>query len=152
MPSQLAYKAFKINQQMNDLQLTFFPIRWSSKENKWKYGKAINWQLYLFISILWKIVIVIPLISLALHQMLFRYNQLFKIQHIFVAILLLNLMIGSVIVDMVCYVYGRDMVVCCNWCYATENTWMHVLSTKTSRDGKKASENSKPKGNHNKMF
>lgn len=147
MPSQLVYKALKINQHITDTQLSFFPIRWCSNENKWKYGNAKSWHLFLFVTILWKVVILTPLVFIALNQMIFKYHELFKIQHIFVALMTLNLIIGSVILDSVSYIYGTDMVVCCNWCYETENTWMHVLMTKKSGKATRKPKTSEPKGN-----
>ncbi len=147
MPSQLVYRALKINQQINDLQQAFFPIRWCFRKNKWIYGNDRAWKKYLFVSFLWKIVIAIPLLSVALQQMLFRYHQLFKIQHIFIAVFELIVTVGTVGLDILIYLYGREMIVCCNWCYETENKWMHLLLTeKLGKPGKKA-ESSKIWGN-----
>ncbi len=152
MPSLLGYKAIKMNQHVNDLQLSCFPIRWCFNKKKWMYGNVRSWQIYLLVSFLWKVVIVVPLVSVALQQMLFSYHEFFQIQHIFVALLTLNLVIGSVIFDLVSYLYGEEMVMCCNWCYESENQWMNTLTTKTSQNTTRYMENTKVKGNHCKYI
>lgn len=130
MPSPLIYKANKINQKFNDIQLSMFPIRWNSNENKWILGSQNSSRKYIIFAFIWKIVITTPILFVSLYQMLVNFQAVFKIYHIFASVICIMLVWGSVVTDILCLTFGKEVVRSCNWLYQTENNRANILLEK----------------------
>lgn len=130
MPSSLVYKANKINQKFNNIQLSMFPIQWNSNENKWIFGSQNSSRKYIIFSFIWKIVLSTPILLVSLYQMLVNFQAVFKFYHIFVSVIAIMLICGSVVTDFLCLVFGKEVVRSCNWLYQTENYRANILLEK----------------------
>lgn len=120
MPSSLFYKANEINQRINDLQFSYFPIRWSPTAKKWVYENEKSWKRYLIISFIWKMVVISPMLQFALYYMIFKTHGIFKFRKIFNAAIVLQTIWGTFFLDFLCWTFGKEIVACCNWFYSTE--------------------------------
>lgn len=121
MPSSSIYKANKINQQINDYLLSTFPIRWSSKNKTWSAGSKGDWRKFTLFIVLWKTYIATILLLVALHLVLHHYSTLFEFYCALILVTFLNFISGSVISDIVCYLYVTNVVICCNFCYSMKD-------------------------------
>lgn len=121
MPSSSIYAANIINQQINDYLLSMFPIRWCSNDKSWSNGSKASWRRYFSINVLCKTGIAFILSLVALYLVLFHYSSLVEFQYVFSLVTFLPMIGGSFCGDLVCYIFGTDMVLCCNWCYYMED-------------------------------
>lgn len=127
MPSSNIYRANTINQHLNDYLLSMLPIQWCSEDNTWSNGSKKSWRKYMLINVFCKTCIATILTLVALYLALFYYSSLVKFHYAFSLVTLLPLIWGSFGTDMVLYLFGTDMIICCNWCYSLEDkvctTW-----------------------------
>ncbi len=121
MPSALVYKANEINQLVSNLQLTMFPLRWSAEKLKWLYGSKYNWKRYLLIAVSWKVFLHTPLIAFAMQQLIVRKFDGPSVLRLTSSVFVLLLLWGSLYLDVLFWLYGKEVAACCNWCYKMED-------------------------------
>lgn len=125
MPSSLALQGYRLHQQINNIQLPGFPIRWCHLKRKWEIDRTKDYKAankYLLKTDVVKVILVIFCfysISLA-----FKYPRIFQIEHRFVPLMCIQIISSSVIADLLFVVVGTEMVSCCNWRYHTEILWL----------------------------
>lgn len=121
MPSSLLYKAFEINQFLNNIQFSKFPIHWMSNKKNFEYGSEKEWKTYLLRALKWKVFIFSPIVSFALYCMIIRNPELFTAQHMFRAVLQFLIIWSTLFADLLLFAYGKEITSCCNWCFEIDN-------------------------------
>lgn len=127
MPSVLALRANQINQIVSNLQLSIFPVRWSSKQKRWVLSTGdsdTKLMKYLLFSLSWKILV--ALLCLVSILVTLQKQITSNIQPAVLSLLLFLFCGCSIMVDFVLVFYGQELVPCCNWLYEAENIWMRL--------------------------
>lgn len=123
MTSSLVFTANELNQRINDFQSSFFPIRWCKNKKIWVYGNDQDWKWYLTISFIWKVVVISPMLQFALYSLVFKNHGSFELLKIFHASMLFQTIWGTLFLDFLCWIFGKDIVACCNWCYSPQQSF-----------------------------
>ncbi len=121
MPSIFLINAIHINQKINNIQLPLFPIQWSPIQKQWILGDHQKLISYFILSCTWKLIVTTIIISALILAV--KNPNLVQIEHLFVCVACLLLILASFITDLILILYGEEIVGCCNWCYKAENDW-----------------------------
>lgn len=126
MPSPLTLQANQTNQRFNNLQFPLFPLRWCALAKKWLFVKQPHHfaSLKQFLLIFLIVRMVISSVLCGLFILTIKYLRVyFKLEHVFVTVIITLLTFTSVVVDLVIFNFGWDILGCCNWCYRMESFW-----------------------------
>lgn len=127
MPSKLIFHGCHISQILTDLQRSPFPLRWNKKDQNWMIcgdkSSKIR-QKYTLFALTWKSLLALLACSSMFQQ--FQNKLYFSPQKFMVAVFFFLFTESSILVDIVLFLYGNEMVACCNWLYAAERVWINV--------------------------
>ncbi len=109
----------KLNELLNNVFLPKPPIEWDCKAKRWKVSSSFSSKLYIPFSILWKCIlmtfVIVGAIALKLKQPDGEFSKLL------VCTVLLQVVWGTLFIDLVCLWNKYEIVECCNMYYKYES-------------------------------